>query len=80
MAKSKKQYSLKEKRAYYKGFGVGITGSSYFDGYSEKEFVNLKNEKETASFLNGFLKGGKLFKKYDKSKKEKLQRFCKGKV
>ena len=57
MAKRKKKYSSMEKKAYYTGFGVGLTGAgTTTHGITRKAFV-LMSEKEQTSYINGYEKG-----------------------
>ena len=58
MAKGKrKKYSHLEKKAYYTGLGVGLTGcGSSSDGLTRKAF-NMMTNKEKESYIKGYQKG-----------------------
>ena len=56
MAKRKK-YSNLEKKAYYTGMGVGLTGcGSSTDGLTRKA-MSMMTDKEKKSYMNGYEKG-----------------------
>lgn len=53
----KKIYSSKEKKAYYTGYGVGLTGTgSTTDGLTRKAYM-MMSDKEKSSYIAGYQKG-----------------------
>lgn len=55
--KAKKKYSAMERKAFYTGFGVGLTGNgSSSSGQTRKAFA-MMTKKEQASYINGYEKG-----------------------
>ena len=54
----KPKYSSMEKRAYYTGFGVGLTGQPPFTRKNQtRKAVDMMSLKEFQSYSNGFGKG-----------------------
>ena len=54
----KPKYTAMEKRAYYTGLGVGLTGCSLHSGKNQtRKAVDMMSLKEYLSYSNGFGKG-----------------------
>lgn len=53
----KKKYSSMEKKAYYTGFGCGVTGENTTSNLKLKTMHKLMTKKEKESFSNGYAKG-----------------------
>ena len=58
MRKNKrKKYSANEKRAYFTGFGVGLTGNSPSSDRDTRRLKNFLTDKEFNSYMKGYEKG-----------------------
>lgn len=51
------KYSSMEKRAYYTGLGVGLTGQGPSNSKLTRRAVDMMSEKEHASYIAGFERG-----------------------
>lgn len=56
--KNKKQkYSSLEKKAYYTGMGVGLSGDGPSNGRLTSRMKQMMTEKEFESYINGYERG-----------------------
>ena len=55
--KTKIRYSAMEKKAYYTGLGVGLTGQGPSSSELTRRAVDMMNKKEQASYIAGFERG-----------------------
>lgn len=55
--KKNKKYSTMEKKAYYTGFGVGLTGAGTTTHGLTRRAFSMMTEKEKESYINGYEKG-----------------------
>lgn len=55
--KKKLKYSAIEKKAYYTGLGVGLTGNGPSSNLLTRKAVDLMTDKEFNSYLAGYEKG-----------------------
>lgn len=56
-SKPRKRYSAAEKRSYWIGYGVALSGSGPVLGHGKSSFTGFLNESEAESYSNGYSKG-----------------------
>lgn len=67
-------FSSKERKAFYIGFGLGLTDNMYFVYPTARKYINNLSKKESDSFSNGFHVGSNY---KDREKNLKLEKLLK---